>query len=93
MTKEEAICHVQEILDDAWQEWGEAHATGAGMATKPKVESPKATRRKQVPKVVNDDLVEHELTGGTWEGIGAVRKGGKIWIGVSACIKFGWHRD
>jgi len=41
-----------------------------------------------VPKVANNDLVEHGLTGGMWEGFRAVRKGCKIQIGVSACVKY-----
>jgi len=46
-----------------------------------------------VPKVANDDLVEHELTGGMWEGFGAVHKGCELWIGVSAHVHIGGYQD
>ena len=44
---------------------------------------PQAVGKKWVPKVAHSDLVEHELTRGSWEGIGAMHKGGEIRVRVS----------
>jgi len=92
-TKEEALRQAREILDEARQEWGEAPATGRDTPGEPEVESLRTAGRKRVPKVANDDLVEHELTGGVWEGFGAVRKGCEIRIGVSACIHIARYQN
>ena len=45
-------------------------------------------------KVSEADQVEHQLVGGQWEGLGAVRKGGEIRIKVHSglySIRNGWY--
>ena len=37
---------------------------------------------KRTPKVMEKDQIEHELTGGGWEGLSAVRKGCEICVEV-----------
>jgi len=85
-TGTEALRLAQEIMDEVQWGRGKMDAIRAAMATEPEVEveSPQAAGRKRVPKVAHRDLVEHELVGDSWEGIGAVRKGGQIRIGVSS---------
>ena len=85
-TGAEALRLAQEIMDEVQRGRGKTDTLGAAMATEPKVEVelPQAAGRKRVPKVAHRDLVEHELVGGSWEGIGAMRKGGEIRIGVSS---------
>ena len=49
---------------------------------------------KQGSKVAEADQVEHQLAGGQWEGLGAVRKGREICIQVRSglcIIGNGWH--
>ena len=49
---------------------------------------------KQGSKVAEADQVEHQLAGGQWEGLGAVRKGGEICIQVRSGLRIignGWH--
>ena len=61
----------------------------AGKATTP----PRSTG-KRGSKVAEADQVEHQLVGGQWEGLGAVRKGGEIRIQVRSglcIIGNGWH--
>ena len=85
-TGTEALHLAQEIMDKVQRGRGQTDAIGAAMATEPEVEVelPQAVGRKRVPKVAHRDLVEHELVRGSWEGIGAVCKGGEIRIGVSS---------
>ena len=85
-TGAEALHLAQEIMDEVQRERGKTDAIRAAMVTEPKVEVelPQAVGRKRVPKVAHRDLVEHELVGGSWEGIGAVCKGGEICIRVSS---------
>ena len=42
--------------------------------------------RKWGTKVSEVDQVEHPLTGGQWEGLGAIRKGAEIHIEVRAVM-------
>ena len=61
----------------------------AGKATTP----PRSTG-KRGSKVAEADQVEHQLAGGQWEGLEAVRKGGEIRIQVCSglcIIGNGWH--
>ena len=47
-----------------------------------KVSTPPQSTGKRGSKVSEADQVEHQLAGGQWEGLGAVRKGGEICIKV-----------
>ena len=84
-TGAEALRHAHALMDEVQQEWGKTDAIGVAVATEPEVEfeSLQAAGKKHVPKVAHSDLVEHELTRGSWEGIRAMHKGGEIHVGVS----------
>ena len=66
---------------------GEVDVGGEGDEAREEVATDKATSpprsaKKRASKVSEADQVEHNLAGGQWEGLGAVRKGGEIRIEV-----------
>ena len=47
-----------------------------------KTSTPPWSEGKWGSKVSEVDQIEHPLAGGQWEGLGAIHKGGEIWIEV-----------
>ena len=77
----------QELTDAPKSPRGEVDAGDEGdkareEAVTDKAASPPRSTKKRASKVSEADQVEHVLAGGQWEGLGAVRKGGKIRIKV-----------
>ena len=75
-------------------EVGDQGDTAKNEADAGKVTTPPRSTGKQGSKVAKADQVEHQLVGGQWEGLGAVRKGGEIRIQVRSglcIIGNGWH--
>ena len=56
--------------------------TARNEADTDKASTPPWSMGKRGSKVSEADQVEHQLAGGQWEGLGAVRKGGEIRIKV-----------
>ena len=63
-------------------EVGDQGDTARNEANAGKASTPPRSTRKRGSKVSEADQVEHQLAGGQWEELGAVRKGGEIRIKV-----------
>ena len=75
-------------------EVGDQGDTATGEADAGRATTPPRSTGKRGSKVAEADQVEHQLAGGQWEGIGAVRKGGEIRIQVRSGLRIignGWN--
>ena len=75
-------------------EVGDQGDTATGEADAGRVTTPPRSMGKRGSKVAEADQVKHQLAGGQWEGLTAVRKGGEIRIQVRSGLRIignGWH--
>ena len=75
-------------------EVGDQGDTATGEADAGRATTLPRSTGKRGSKVAEADQVEHQLAGGQWEGLGAVRKGGEIRIQVRSGLRIignGWH--